>query len=102
MSVQYNRFLKLLEKWPVDKSKVGKDLGAHLREHLLKTTVGSTTINTVESEELNKQFEALDRLSRNIYAEKYPRHHSATASGLTPSQCSQVMSTEFLKSLQED
>lgn len=24
MSVQYNKFLKLLEKWPVDKTKVGR------------------------------------------------------------------------------
>lgn len=72
-----------------------------MREHLLKTTVGSSTINSVESEDLNRQFEALDRLCRNIYAEKYSRHYTATASGLTPSQCSQILSTEFLQTLEE-
>ncbi|XP_037028002.1 ubiquinol-cytochrome-c reductase complex assembly factor 2 [Bradysia coprophila] len=102
MSVQYNRFLKLLERWPVDKTKAGRDLGAHLREHLLKTTLGSSTINTIDSEDLDKQFEALERLSRSVYAEKYQRQHSSTASGLTPPQCSQILSNDFLKSWEKE
>lgn len=29
----YQRFLQVCEQWPVDKSKVGRDLGAHLKEN---------------------------------------------------------------------
>ncbi|KAJ6637993.1 Ubiquinol-cytochrome-c reductase complex assembly factor 2 [Pseudolycoriella hygida] len=101
MSVHYKRFLKVLEKWPVDKSKSGRDLGEHLREQF-KSILAESNINAVKSDNLDKQFEALDRLSRNIYAEKYPRIHNSTASGLTGDQCKQILTTEFLRYLQEE
>lgn len=102
MSVQYKRFLKLLEKWPVDKSKVGRDLGEHLRDQLKSTL--RTTNKTIHSDDLlNKQFNALERISLGEAAKKYPRLlHSATATGLTGEQCNQVLSSEFLEYLNED
>lgn len=120
MSVQYKRFLKLLEKWPIDKTKSGRlayyrsicfnickyfltfsDLGEHLREQL-KTTLRATN-KTIQSDDiLNKQFAALERISNNAYAIKYQRVHSATATGLSGEQCNQVLSSEFLEYLNED
>lgn len=124
MSAQYKRFLQILEKWPVDKTKAGRyvfsrkmfffyfvqfdqrfnfpfrDLGEHLREQL-KSTLGKSNITTVGSDDLDKQFEALDRLTRNIYADKYPRVYSSTASGLTGAQCNQILSSEFLQFMKE-
>lgn len=80
---------------------MSRDLGEHLREQL-KSTLGSSTITTVAANEsLDKQIDALDRLSRNIYADKYRRVFNSTASGLTGAQCNQILSSEFLRYLRE-
>lgn len=80
---------------------MSRDLGEHLREQL-KSALGTANIATVAgNENLDKQIEALDRLSTNIYADKYPRVHSSTASGLSGSQCSQILSSEFLQYLKQ-
>lgn len=103
MSAQYKRFLLLLEKWPVDKSKAGRDLGEHLREQL--QTTFRTTDKTIHSDDLfQKQFEALERISRSAAAAQYPRrvHATSTATGLNGEQCNQVLSSEFLEYLNED
>lgn len=103
MSVQYKRFLKLLELWPVDKSKAGRDLGAHLRDQLKSTL--RTTNKTIHSDDLlDQQFNALERIALGKAAQRYPRtqHTQATATGLTGEQCNQVLSSEFLEYLNDD
>lgn len=78
-----------------------RDLGEHLREQL-KTTLRSTS-KTIQSDDiLNKQFEALERISNNVYATKYKRARNSTATGLSGEQCNQVLSSEFLEYLNED
>lgn len=80
---------------------ISSDLGEHLREQL-KSTLRATN-KTIQSDDiLNKQFAALERISNNIYATKYQRVHSATATGLSGEQCNQVLSSEFLEYLNED
>ncbi|KAM8705899.1 hypothetical protein ACLKA7_010232 [Drosophila subpalustris] len=100
MSAQYQRFLKVLEKWPAEKTKVGRDLGEQIRKKVTKLT-GSATLSNEASADLTKQIDALERLSLNVYAKKYPRQHESTATGLTAAQCSQVLSSEFLQYLND-
>ncbi|KAL7729661.1 hypothetical protein ACLKA6_007935 [Drosophila palustris] len=100
MSAQYQRFLKVLEKWPAEKTKVGRDLGEQIRKKVTKLT-GSASLSNEASADLTKQIDALERLSLNVYAEKYPRQHESTATGLTAAQCSQVLSSEFLQYLND-
>ncbi|XP_068155522.1 ubiquinol-cytochrome-c reductase complex assembly factor 2 isoform X2 [Drosophila tropicalis] len=98
MSMQYQRFLKVLEKWPAEKSKVGRDLGEQIRKQVTKLiSLGSIS----DDKELTRQIDALERLSNNVYAKKYPRTYESTATGLTAAQCNQVLSSEFLQYLNE-
>ncbi|XP_035779990.1 ubiquinol-cytochrome-c reductase complex assembly factor 2-like [Anopheles albimanus] len=99
MSQHYKNFLSLLERWPLDKSKVGRDLGQYLRDQL-KAVLGSSNIIAVKDERLNGQFRALENIVNDVHAKKYPRTLSSTATGLSGEQCREVLSTEFLQILQ--
>lgn len=49
----YKNFVRVLEKWPVDKNKAGKDLGEALRTYFSKQfPLGSTS--KVDEKSLNK------------------------------------------------
>ncbi|XP_064549654.1 ubiquinol-cytochrome-c reductase complex assembly factor 2 isoform X2 [Drosophila montana] len=100
MSAQYQRFIKVLEKWPAEKTKVGRDLGEQIRKQVTKLTDASSH-NIETTAQLTKQIDALERISNNIYAKKYPRRYESTATGLTAAQCSQVLSSEFLQYLND-
>ncbi|CRL06151.1 CLUMA_CG018923, isoform A [Clunio marinus] len=71
MSNHYKKFLRLLEKWPVDKTKQGRDLGQHLRTSL-EQILGGKNIVAVNNPKLDKQFQSLENLANNIYQQKYP------------------------------
>ncbi|KAH8241928.1 hypothetical protein KR038_000778, partial [Drosophila bunnanda] len=74
------------------------DLGEQIRKQVNKLT---TLESGATEKELDRQIAALDRLSNNTYAKKYPRIHESTATGLTAAQCSQVLSSEFLQYINE-
>ena len=54
MSVgSYTKFVKILEKWPLDPNKAGKDLGQSLRQLFSHNfPLGSTSV--VNEKEINK------------------------------------------------
>lgn len=66
MSAHYKKFLQLLEKWPVDKTKQGRDLGQHLRDQL-KGLLGSSNIISVKDQKFEKQFQSLENLATDKY-----------------------------------
>ncbi|XP_037819624.1 ubiquinol-cytochrome-c reductase complex assembly factor 2 isoform X4 [Lucilia sericata] len=101
MSVQYQRFLKVLEKWPAEKSKVGRDLGEQIRKHI-KNLTNPANLTQEATDKITKQIDSLERLANNTYGRKYTRIYSSTATGLTAQQCNQVLSSEFLQYLNED
>ncbi|XP_060650358.1 ubiquinol-cytochrome-c reductase complex assembly factor 2 [Drosophila nasuta] len=101
MSAQYQRFLKVLEKWPAEKTKIGRDLGEQIRKKVTKLTGSEASLSSEASADLTRQIDALERLSNNVYAKKYPRQYDSTATGLTAAQCSQVLSSEFLQYLND-
>lgn len=97
MSQQYQKFVKVLEKWPLDKSKHGRDIAKHLRS--LLPALQDTDAD--RNEHLSKQNYALERLAKNTYFANYKRTHYSTATGLSANQCSQVLSSEFLQYLKD-
>ncbi|XP_058813079.1 ubiquinol-cytochrome-c reductase complex assembly factor 2 [Topomyia yanbarensis] len=101
MSTQYNRFLKLLERWPVDQSKGGRDLGQYLREQL-KAVLGAENIIAVNDERLGRQHRALENILNDTHRSAYPRKYNSTATGLTGDQCREVLSSEFLAYLNKE
>uniref|UniRef100_A0A182J1R2 Mitochondrial nucleoid factor 1 n=1 Tax=Anopheles atroparvus TaxID=41427 RepID=A0A182J1R2_ANOAO len=100
MSQHYKNFLSLLERWPLDKSKVGRDLGQYLRDQLT-AVLGSTNIIAVKDDRLHRQFRALENIVNDVHAKRYPRTLNSTATGLSGEQCREVLSTEFLQIIQK-
>ena len=49
----YKNFVRVLEKWPVDKNKAGKDLGEALRTYFSKQFPSGST-SKVDEKLLNK------------------------------------------------
>lgn len=78
-----------------------RDLGEQIRKHLTKLTTAEASLSSEAAAQLNKQIDALERLSENVYAKQYPRRYESTATGLTAAQCSQVLSSEFLQYLND-
>ncbi|XP_053696629.1 ubiquinol-cytochrome-c reductase complex assembly factor 2 [Sabethes cyaneus] len=101
MSTHYNRFLKLLERWPVDPSKAGRDLGQYLRDQL-QTILGSSNIIAVNEERLQRQHRALENIANDVHRKAHPRVYTSTATGLTGEQCRDILSSEFLEYLKKE
>lgn len=83
MSQNYKRFLAILEKWPVDKSKQGRDLGHFLREKFSTQFSGTQIISNTDQQNIEKQFEALENIIKNTHHDKYLRKNNSTSTGLT-------------------
>lgn len=58
---------------------------------------GNITSDSDSTVSMNKQFDALERISKNIHFNKYPRTRQSTATGLTSDQCNILLSEESLK-----
>ncbi|XP_068893912.1 ubiquinol-cytochrome c reductase complex assembly factor 2 [Tenebrio molitor] len=96
----YKRILQLLEKWPVEEGKTGRDLGEFLRNKInraYKENKFETDFKYWDS-----QFLSLQHLVNNEYRNKYPRVLVSSATGLTGEQCKLALSNEFLQEVQEE
>lgn len=76
-------------------------MGEHLRQQA-KTIFAAGTSTSLKDDQLDKQLQALERLAKNTYANKYPRSRNSTSTGLSAEQCKQVLSSEFLDYLNDD
>ena len=80
----YTKFVKLLEKWPVDKHKAGKDVGEALRVLFSKNfPSGSSTV--VNEKLINKQIAEIDALITDKTLKANPRKSKSTFTGMTSS-----------------
>jgi len=96
MSGSYPRFIKVLEKWPLDSAKKGKDLGEALRKTFGKT-YPQGSVSVVEDEKsLNRQLDALQRLVDNTHLDQNPRTSTSTFTGLDQEVLHQITSTEMM------
>lgn len=101
MAGLYKKYLTLLESWPLDKSKIGKDLGQHIRDQV-KLAFSKADLNQVDEERCNRYYNSLQRIASNQHGNSYKRTLSSTASGLTQEQCNIALSPEFLEAWQEE
>ncbi|XP_015512855.2 ubiquinol-cytochrome-c reductase complex assembly factor 2 [Neodiprion pinetum] len=97
----YKKYLTLLQSWPLDKSKVGKDLGQHIRDQV-KLAFSKGDLNNVDEKRCDSYYNSLERIASNRYGKLYKRSFNSTASGLTQEQCNAVLSPEFLELWQEE
>ena len=99
MANRYKMFLQLFEKWPLDKAKAGRDLGAIIREQVGKAfSAGETT--AVNEKECDKALDSLNKINNNFHKNNYamPSNYRG-CTGLSLDELTIVTSTEMLQSL---
>lgn len=96
--VSYTKFVKLLEKWPLDQNKRGKDLGEALRLLFSHNyPLGSTTV--VNEKLINKQVMALESLVSDSSSKTFPCLSNTTFTMLDQETLSGITSTELMGQL---
>lgn len=98
-SSAYRGFLRLFEKWPVDASKSGRDLGEYVRR-CVADAFRHGEQSAVDEQACRAQLESLARIANNHYHNEARRSGTGTASGLSVDQCHQLMTNEFLQHLE--
>jgi len=98
----YGRFIQLTKRWPVDDTRLGRDLGSRLRK-LVAENFPKGPVSQVNEEKLSGQLESFSRLANNTYATKYPRRFTkATALGHELELLKTLTSNEAFRILGKD
>ncbi|XP_057338676.1 ubiquinol-cytochrome-c reductase complex assembly factor 2 [Microplitis mediator] len=100
MAGTYKNFIKLLESWPLDKSKSGRDLGHYIREQIKLGFAPGKIQTKAEKEQCDRYYVSLQRISSNHYANLYPRKLNSSATSLNSGQCHFALSSEFSQQLE--
>jgi len=91
----YRSFVRILERWPVDKNKQGKDIGEGLRQ-LFSNNFPSGSASKVNEKMINKQVAALESLIENKPSTSHPSTSKSTFTGLDQETLRQITSTEMM------
>jgi len=99
--MSYPRFVRVLERWPVDRAKAGKDLGEAIRTVFARTyPQGSVTV-VQEEKVVDRQVAALQRLVDNTHQTCHPLASPSTFTGLGLEQLRQITSVESMAAASE-
>ncbi|XP_037082786.1 ubiquinol-cytochrome-c reductase complex assembly factor 2-like [Pollicipes pollicipes] len=98
-SSAYRGFLRLLEKWPADHTKSGRDLGEYIRV-CVADAFRHEERSSVDEKACRRQLESLSRIANNHHLHSARRSGTGTGSGLSVDQCHQLMTNEFLQQLE--
>ena len=97
----YRRFLRLFQDWPLDKTKVGRDLGAQIRKSVADAFPQGEN-SQVDAKYWEASLKSMSRLTANYHKNNYPRLKENNCTGLTAEECQLVLSTETLEMLQAE
>lgn len=98
----YRRFVNICKKWPLDESKPGRDYGQVMRDQFGQYFSMGEMSSIKNPKELDKQLAALERLADNHYCSQRPDVKKTSSSGLEPTICRDIVSTESLLELQKE
>lgn len=97
----YRNFIRLCRDWPLDLEKKGRDLGAFLRESVVKAFKQGEA-SKVDAKECDAMYDSLQRIHTNYHKERYPITSVTGAIGISVEECSVITSTAGMNYLQED
>lgn len=80
--------------------RLHRDLGEYLRKQL-KASLRTGDISLNGEVSLDRQFQALERLSNNIHFKSYPRSRDSSSTGLKAEQCKIIISDTSMKYFEE-
>lgn len=66
-----------MQRWPVDKSRTGKDLGERLRQ-FVGEEFPHGPISKANEGKLTKDFDSFNRIVNNEYRDRFPRKYPGT------------------------
>lgn len=92
---RYRNFLKLIKEWPLDETKVGRDLGLIIRQRVSQGFKEGEN-STVDEAVCDKTYENLSRINADYYRRMYPRLKDTSASGLSVEECRVMTSTDTM------
>ncbi|XP_031833832.2 ubiquinol-cytochrome c reductase complex assembly factor 2 [Nomia melanderi] len=102
MAGTYRNYMKLLESWPLDESKAGRDIGQHIRDQIKIAFAKGEAAAPLDREVCDRYYVSLQRIASNYYGQKYARTRNNSASGLTREQCNLALTPEMLEYFQAD
>ncbi|XP_071496067.1 ubiquinol-cytochrome c reductase complex assembly factor 2-like [Diadema antillarum] len=95
---RYRKFLRLMEEWPTDPSKKGRDLAVTIRERVAHGFRRGEN-SEINEKECDRMYEALNKIHKDVYREKYPRIRESSATGTSMEVCRMVMATDTINHL---
>ncbi|CAD5111728.1 unnamed protein product [Dimorphilus gyrociliatus] len=99
---RYKNFLRIIESWPLDKSKTNRDLGELIRKKVSDGFKASGELKHAnDSSNCDSQLDALERLVKDVHLKSYPRSKNTCATGLTLEECNILVSNEGAQVLSE-
>ncbi|CAL8111509.1 unnamed protein product [Orchesella dallaii] len=100
-SVVYRNFLRLLEKWPADPTKKGRDLGEYIRNGIAVAFRGGSDEprNAAKCQDICNR---LNNIAGNRYKDAFYVSETSSASGLSQFDCHCIISNESLKLLEDE
>lgn len=99
-SSRYRRFMQLVKAWPLDKDKIGRDIGAEIRE-AVAINFRQGEASQVDTEKCERIYQSLQRINSDAARKKYPRVSDSVATGRSLETCRIMTSTEVLTALEE-
>lgn len=97
MAKLYERFVKVLQKWPVDPDSPTKAVAELIRDQgrIAFSKQGDFQGNL---KECDKRLSSLERITKDYWSKHYPRSRSNGALDLTAEQCKFALCQEAQKS----
>ena len=99
MGSMYRQFVRLLDSWPLDVNKQGRDLAVYLRERVGHAFHQGEATRMLNPQECDRALKALNRINSNMYRDMYPRLRKSTANGLEIEELRQITSTEIINTV---
>jgi len=96
----YRGFLRVLERWPKDPSKAGRDVGEALRTRFAQTFPAGPH-SKVDEPAVARQVESLERLVANEASSAFPQRSPTTFTGLDQETLAQITATEVMGQISE-
>lgn len=94
--------MRLCEEWPLDKEKVGRDLGELLHKRVFAAFRQGENTQLEGSEwECDRFYESLQRINTNRYRSQYPRKIENNCTGFSLDSCRLVTSSEAVAELSQ-
>ncbi|OCT77785.1 hypothetical protein XELAEV_18028880mg [Xenopus laevis] len=100
-SLRYRRFLKLCEEWPVDETRVGRDLGAYIRQRVAQAFREGESTQVDDPDACDEMYASLNRMNTNCYREKYPRLQDTSFTEVTAEEYRMVLASDNLKQMED-